>query len=86
MAERSEQRSSQRRSSHRRGPQEVLTCVERGILPTKERRAPHHDESGSPEKEICARRTKTSDAMHDLVVSPAMGVSMLEPGVVWARE
>ena len=23
--------------------------------------------------------------MHDLVVSPAMGVSTLEPGVVWAR-
>ena len=26
------------------------------------------------------------DAMRDLVVSPAMGVSTLEPGVVWARE
>ena len=31
-------------------------------------------------------RDKTSDAMRDLVVSPAMGVSTLEPGVVWARE
>ena len=29
---------------------------------------------------------KTSDAMRDLVVSPAMGVSTLEPGVVWTRE
>ena len=29
-------------------------------------------------------RDKTSDAMRDLVVSPAMGVSTLEPGVVWA--
>ena len=38
MAERSKQRSSQKRSSHRRGPQEVLTYVERGMLPTKERR------------------------------------------------
>ena len=27
-----------------------------------------------------------SDAMRDLVVSPAMGVSTLEPGVVWMRE
>ena len=33
-----------------------------------------------------AHRDKTSDAMRDLVVSPAMGVSTLEPGVVWARE
>ena len=30
-------------------------------------------------------RDKTSDAMRDLVVSPAMGVSTLEPGVVGAR-
>ena len=29
---------------------------------------------------------KLLDAMRDLVVSPAMGVSMLEPGVVWTRE
>ena len=33
-----------------------------------------------------AQRYKTSDAMRDLVVSPAMGVSTLEPGVVWTRE
>ena len=29
---------------------------------------------------------RTSDAMRDLVVTPAMGVSTLEPGVVWTRE
>ena len=31
-------------------------------------------------------RDETSDAMRDLVVSPAMGASTLEPGVVWTRE
>ena len=31
-------------------------------------------------------REKASDAMRDLVVSPAMGVSTVEPGVVWTRE
>ena len=30
--------------------------------------------------------TLLSDAMRDLVVSPAMGVSTLEQGVVWTRE
>ena len=29
---------------------------------------------------------KLLEAMRDLVVSPAMGVSTLEPGVVWTRE
>ena len=29
---------------------------------------------------------KTSELVRDLVVSPAMGVSTLEPGVVWMRE
>ena len=33
-----------------------------------------------------AQRQNFCDAMRDLVVSPAMGVSTLEPGVVWARE
>ena len=33
-----------------------------------------------------AQRQNLCDAMRDLVVSPAMGVSTLEPGVVWARE
>ena len=29
---------------------------------------------------------KLLDAMRDLVVSPAMGVCTLEPGVVWTQE
>ena len=33
-----------------------------------------------------AQRQNFCDAMRDLVVSPAMGVSTLEPGVVWTRE